>query len=104
VPGVLGKSWTVGVIADADEFVAPLRRASLVILEVGSVFLLLACFSVIRVSRLLTRPIAALIDEAAEIRRLELDAPIEVKSKITEIHALAQALATTKSALRSFGL
>jgi adenylate cyclase len=104
VPGVLGKSWTVGVIADADEFVAPLRRASLVILEVGSVFLLFACFSVIRVSRLLTRPIAALIEEAAKIRRLELDAPIEVKSKITEIHALAQALATTKSALRSFGL
>jgi adenylate cyclase len=52
----------------------------------------------------LTRPIAALIEETAHIRRLELDAPIEVESKITEIYLLAQALAATKSALRSFGL
>jgi adenylate cyclase len=100
---VLGESWTVGVIADADEFVGPLRRASLVILGVGSIFLLFACFGVIWVSRLLTRPIAALIEEAADIRRLELNSPVEVESKIAEIHSLAQALAATKSALRSFG-
>ena len=103
VPGVLGESWTVGVIADADEFVGPLRRASLVILGVGSIFLLFACLGVVWVSRLLTRPIAALIEEAADIRRLELDSPVEVESKIAEIHSLAQALAATKSALRSFG-
>jgi len=104
VQGVLGDSWIVGVIADSDEFIAPLHRASIVILSVGGVFLLLACLCIIAVSRLLTRPIAALIDETAHIRRLELDAPIEVESKITEIHALAQALVATKSALRSFGL
>jgi adenylate cyclase len=103
VSGVLGDTWTVGVIADAEEFVAPLRRASVVILGVGGIFLLLACLGVIRVSRLLTRPIAALIDETAHIRRLELDAPLEVESKIAEIHSLSQALAATKSALRSFG-
>src|SRR5450759_3834040 len=93
----------VGDDADADEFVGPLRRASLVILGVGRIFLLFACLGVVWVSRLLTRPIAALIEEAADIRRLELDSPVEVESKIAEIHSLAQALAATKSALRSFG-
>jgi hypothetical protein len=31
VGGLLGDTWTVGVIADSDEFVAPLRRASIFI-------------------------------------------------------------------------
>jgi len=69
VQGMLGDSWTVGVIADPDEFVAPMRRASLVILAAGSAFLLLACLAIIRASRLLTRPIADVIVETAQIRR-----------------------------------
>jgi adenylate cyclase len=104
VQGVLGDAWTVGVIADPDEFVAPLRYASLVILAAASVFLLLACLGVIWASRLLTRPIAALIEETLHIRRLELDAPIEIGSRVAEIHSLTDALAATKAALRSFAL
>ena len=104
VQGILADAWTVGVVADPDEFVAPLRHASLVILAAGIVFLLLACLGVIWASRLLTRPIAALIEETLHIRRLELDAPIEVESRIAEIHSLTDALAATKAALRSFAL
>jgi len=103
VGGLLGDTWTVGVIADSDEFVAPLRRASFFILAIGGLFLLLACIGITWASRLLTRPIAGLIAETAQIRRLELDAPSEVKSNLAEIDSLADAMAATKAALRSFG-
>lgn len=103
VEGMLGNSWTVGVIADPDEFVAPLRRASIFMLAVGGVFLLLACIGITWASRLLTRPIAGLIEETGHIRRLELDTPIKVESSIAEIASLTEAMAATKAALRSFG-
>jgi adenylate cyclase len=103
VQGMLGDSWTVGVIADPDEFVAPMRRASLVILAAGSSFLLLACIGIILASRLLTRPIAGLTHETTRIRRLELEGPVQVKSNIAEIASLTDAISATKAALRSFG-
>ena len=103
VGGLLGDTWTVGVIADSDEFVAPLRRASIFILAISGLFLLLACTGITWASSLLTRPITGLIDETAQIRRLELDAPSEVKSNLAEIASLAEAMAATKAALRSFG-
>jgi adenylate cyclase len=98
VQGMLGDSWTVGVIADPDEFVAPMRRASLVILAAGSSFLLLACIGIILASRLLTRPIAGLTHETTRIRRLELEGPVQVKSNIAEIASLTDAISATKAA------
>lgn len=102
-PEDFGKKWVIGVIAAESDFVGPLKRASLIILLIGGGFIILATVAVIWLSRLLTRPIHALIDETDRIRRLELDGRIRIRSGVTEIDGLAVAVDTMKTALRSFG-
>lgn len=99
-----GETWTLGMIADEDEFAGPLRRASLIILAVGAVALALGALAIFQASRLLTRPIAGLIAETQQIRQLELDRPVAVRSRVTEIAELAAALGAMKHTLHSFGL
>ncbi len=101
-PEDFGKNWTIGVIAAESEFVGPLRRASMIILLVGAVFLALASAAVVWASRLLTRPIQALTDETHRIRALNLAEDVDVGSGVVEIHTLASALGMMKMALRSF--
>lgn len=102
-PDDFGRNWTIGVVAAEEDFVGPLRQASMAILAIGTVFLLIASFAVLAASRLLTRPINQLIAETQRIRQLDLDAPVDVRSNVTEIHALSTALGSMKGALRSFG-
>ena len=101
-PDDFGKKWTIGVIAAERDFTGPLRHASVLILAIGSLFLVLASMAVVAVSRLLTRPIQTLTTETGRIRSLDLDGEITVRSAVVEIQTLAEALAAMKAALRSF--
>ncbi len=102
-PEDFGKDWTIGVIAAERDFVGPLRRASAMIVLIGSVFLILASIAVVWVSRLLTQPIQALTAETDRIRNLDLTSEVKVRSSVVEVQTLAEALGTMKTALRSFG-
>lgn len=102
LPESFGRAWTVGVIADEDSFVGPLKRASLQVLLLGSAFIVIASLLMLVLSRRLTRPITELTRHTEAIRDLKLDGAIEVRSCILEIDTLAQALATMKTALASF--
>jgi len=101
-PESFGKNWTIGAIAAESDFVGPLRRASLIILLIGCGFIILATIAVVVLSRLLTRPIHALIAETDRIRDFNLEGEIHIRSGVTEIDALAQAVGAMKTALRSF--
>lgn len=101
-PEDFGKDWTIGVIAAESEFVAPLRKASIRILLIGTVFLVLASAAVAWASRLLTRPIQMLTEETVRIRALDLAGDTSIHSSVIEVHTLASAVATMKAALRSF--
>lgn len=103
-PEDFGRNWTIGVVASEADFVGPLRRASMVILIIGAIFIVIASFAVVAASRLLTLPINELIAETMRIRQLDLDSPISVRSNVTELHALSTALDTMKMALRNFGI
>lgn len=104
LPATFHSDWTIGVIADTEDFVGPLRRASVHILLVGAVIVLLAACGTMLLSRLLTHPIARLIEETVLIRDLALHEPVTVKTHITELTQLNDALDSMKSALRSFGI
>ena len=97
-----GKDWTIGIIAAEDDFVGPLRRASVMIVVIGVVFLGIASLAVLWISRLLTRPIQSLTDETKRIRNLQLSGEVRVQSSVDEIQTLALALDAMKAALRSF--
>jgi len=101
-PEDFGKNWTIGVIAAEDEFAGPLRQASMIILMIGTLFLVMASVAVAWASRLLTRPIQALTEETVRIKALDLSGDVTTRSSVIEIHTLATALGTMKTALRSF--
>lgn len=102
-PEAFGKRWTIGAVGNENEFIGALRRASLMIVLIGSAFLGLASLAVLWASRLLTRPIQALTEEAEAIRRFQLDGEVDVRSAIAEVHTLANAMGAMKGALKSFG-
>lgn len=101
-PEDFGKHWTIGVVAAESDFIAPLRRASLRILLIGTVFLILAGAGVAWASRLLTRPIEALTGEVRDIESLNLTADTVIRSAVIEVHTLAEAFSRMKAALRCF--
>ncbi|MGE5476335.1 MAG: cache domain-containing protein [Bacteroidales bacterium] len=102
-PERFGRKWTVGVVVAEDDFVGPLKRASLMILAIGLGFVVLATFGIVAASRLLARPIHDLIGETERIRRFELDGPLSVRSPVQEIARLADAVQSMKAGLASFG-
>lgn len=102
-PDDFGKRWTIGTVGNETVFTGPLRRASLMIVLIGTIFLGLAFFAVLWASRLLTRPIQALTAETDSIRRFNLDGEVTVQSAIAEVHTLADAVGAMKAALKSFG-
>lgn len=95
--------WTVGVVAPESAFVGPLKTASLIILLAGVAFVFVATLTIIWLSHHLVRPIHTLIRETELIRGLDLDSPVNVRSGVTELEALAQAFDMMKTVLRSFG-
>lgn len=102
-PEHFGRKWTIGVVAAEDDFVGPLKRASLIILGAGLAFILLATISILWLSKLLVRPIQELIRETQRIRDFQLDGPVCVRSPVLEIDMLATAVGSMKAGLASFG-
>ncbi|HLO78628.1 MAG TPA: adenylate/guanylate cyclase domain-containing protein [Magnetospirillum sp.] len=102
-PEGFGRRWTVGVVVAEDDFIAPLKRASLTIIFLGLGFIMLATVGIVGVSRVLARPILDLIGETERIRRFELDGPVCVRSPVQEIDRLAAAVGSMKAGLASFG-
>lgn len=98
-----GSTWTIGVVVAEDEFVGPVKRASLMILLAGGLFMAVATVAIIAASRLLVRPLDALVEETERIRQLKLDGPVRVASPLMEIDALANAIGSMKAGLSSFG-
>lgn len=102
-PERFGRKWVVGVVVAEDDFIAPLKRASMMILGLGLAFIVLATLGIAAASRLLARPIHKLIAETERIRRFELDGPVEIRSPVQEIDRLASAVGSMKAGLASFG-
>lgn len=102
-PDQFGRNWTIGMVVAEDDFVGPLKQASLIIVIVGILFILLAAAGIVWISRILVRPIHQLIGETEKIRALQLEDPVDVKSPVMEIDALASAIGSMKTGLASFG-
>ncbi len=103
LPDTLGRQWTIGVVVAEDEFVGPVKRASLVIVLVGLAFIVLSTAGIVWMSRVLVHPIQQLIGETERIRDFQLEAPLDLRSSVQEIDALATAVASMKTGLASFG-
>ncbi len=103
LPDTLGRQWTLGVVVAEDDFVGPVKHASLVIVGVGLAFIVLSTAGIVWMSRVLVHPIQQLIGETERIRDFQLEAPLHLRSSVHEIDALASAVASMKTGLASFG-
>jgi adenylate cyclase len=94
----------VAVVAPAADFTGPIERArdrTAIMFLVGGV----AGLGLIAlVASRITRPLAALTREADAIRRFDLDRPMAVSSRITEVARLAATMQAMKAALHTFGV
>jgi len=94
----------VGVLAPVSDFTGPVLAA----VERGLAFaiaaLLLGLAGIGLMAFRIARPLGVLTREADAIRRLEFGAPMTLRSRISEVERLADAMRSMKSALRLFGL
>ncbi len=103
LPAKFGKDWQIGVIAAENDFVGPIRTASLFMLAIGSAALLLSVLAIFYVSNSLTKPLKRIVSETKRIRQFELGGGLGVNSRIVEINDVAHALEAMEAGLRSFG-
>lgn len=92
----------VGVVAPLSDFSgivdAAVRDGTLL----SAVALLVGLAAIGLLAWRITRPLDALATEAQTIRRLQLDGPVSVISRITEIARLSESMDSMKSGLRLF--
>ena len=98
-----GADWYLAFVVPVQEFIAPIIKTG----TWGFLISLLAAALVIPIlvfaARLISRPLNELVHEADAIRDFRLDDPVTVQSRVKEVQRLTQAIATTKSALQTFG-
>lgn len=100
----LGDDWqaVLLVAAPVEDFVGPIERVRRDGLIAAGGALLLSLPLVWLASRRIAAPLSALAQEAWRIRKLDLEAPVTVRSFILEIERLAQSVSAMKGALSVF--
>jgi len=101
-PPALGKNWMILTLAPQEDFVGELQRTNRIMLALSAALLLMGLFLVAFLSRYLTRPIAAVIEETVKIKALELKDDLTIRSNIREIRQLVDATQAMKSTIRAF--
>ncbi|MGB0696918.1 MAG: adenylate/guanylate cyclase domain-containing protein [Rhodospirillaceae bacterium] len=87
-----------------DDFVAPVRSLRFEVLSITGVAVLIGLGLAGMIAQAVARPLMRLTKEVEEIRSFNLDAPLEVESRILEVHRLSVATGSMKEGLKTFGL
>lgn len=101
-PASFEKSWKVGVVVPEKDFIGEVKDLTHRVLVICLFFLVLSGLLAILLARRISRPILRLAAETDTIRNLQLNEPLNLKSKITEIQILTEAINRMKVSLRSF--
>ncbi|MDQ0559033.1 adenylate cyclase [Rhizobium mesoamericanum] len=103
VAGVL-KGYTVVIAAPLDDLVGPVERTLRRNLVAAAAFLTAGAIAAIIVSRLISRSLYALADEARQLGNLEFRQSRVSHSWISEVNALGKALGSARDTIRTFSL
>jgi len=99
-----GRHWTIGVLVDKDELIAPLRETTLRIMLAGLVIMIVAILAIVRLSKNLTDPIKEIVNQTDRLGQFDLSRDLTVDSHIKEVHQLTTAVQTMTRSLRSFSV
>lgn len=103
IAGLL-KDYTVIIAAPLDELIGPVERTLRRNLAAAAAFLAAGAIAAIIISRLISRSLYALADEARQLGNLEFKQSRVSRSWISEVNALAKALGSARDAIRTFSL
>ncbi|RDJ08697.1 adenylate/guanylate cyclase domain-containing protein [Rhizobium grahamii] len=98
------KDYTVIIAAPLDDLVGPVERTLRRNLAAAAAFLAAGAIAAIIISRLISRSLYALADEARQLGNLEFRKSRVSRSWISEVNALATALGSARDAIRTFAL
>jgi len=93
------QTFWVCTLAPAADFAPATLWHAAVLVALAAGVLVLGAFLAIRLSRRFSRPLEQLGDESARIGRLELEQPVQVRSRWRELDALARAQEAMRLAL-----
>lgn len=102
-PDSFGKRWEMMLVVPSGDFVGPLQQTTAIVMSFAALILVTGLMAIRVLSTNIRHSIDLLIDETDRLRRLDLShGNGVVASRITEILALAEAIAAMKTALDSF--
>ena len=101
-PPSFGKLWKVGVVVPENDFIGEVKDLTRRVLAICLFFLALSGLLAVMLARRISRPILRLATETDHIRNFKLEQPLDLKSHITEIQILTEAINRMKVSLRSF--
>jgi len=103
IAGLL-KNYTVIIAAPLDELIGPVSRTLRRNLAAAAAFLAAGAMAAIIISRLISRSLYALADEARQLGNREFKQSRVSRSWISEVNALAKALGSARDAIWTFSL
>ncbi len=101
-PERFGRDWLLGIIVPEDDFIGPMVRTHETTLLFSFWLLIIGGFLTSALAKELAEPIKKLTLETEKIRNLEFDESIGLRSPITEIQLMANAMDSMKKALSAF--
>ncbi|MGI9452074.1 MAG: adenylate/guanylate cyclase domain-containing protein, partial [Geminicoccaceae bacterium] len=103
MPLVDGADWYLAFVVPVKDFIAPIIKTGTWSFLISLVAAALVIPILVLAARLISKPLNELVHEADAIRDFRLDEPVTVHSRVKEVQHLTEAIATTKSALQTFG-
>jgi adenylate cyclase len=101
-PADFGKPWQVAIVVPENDFIGKVKDLTRRVFFICLFFLAISVLMAILIARRISKPILGLATETDHIRNFILDKPFELKSHISEIEILSQAINRMKVSLRSF--
>ncbi|QLG89705.1 GAF domain-containing protein [Chitinibacter bivalviorum] len=100
IPG--GQPLRLLIASPQVELLAKVTASRNQAMLIFGLLLLIGLFAALKFSRMASKPLKSLTDEARKIEQFDFESPIEVKSHITEVLQLANAMGNMKSTIHSF--
>lgn len=101
-PTSFQKTWKVVVLVPEDDFIGEVKKLNLMAFFICIGILGIAMILVVLLSRDISRPILSLAAETDRIRNFELDGSFRLRTHISEILQLQEAVDRMRASLRSF--
>lgn len=98
-----GKTWFIAVVVPVKDFLEGIQETQKKSYMIVLGILLISAILVTLSSRRISKPIVLLAKEVNRLKELDLESDLVIKSHVTEINVMSQAVYALRLALRSFG-